>query len=127
MATEAKVKAKVLSTQYSLNNMQKSSISGKTADLLLSCLQMDKKKRIRAEDICRHPAFDGCKNKIDTMVKEVMKSTTISESKLRLQTAKGKLLNFLMKFSFIFDLAAYLRKKDAYNLATLYLLKYNCG
>lgn len=38
---------------------------------------------------------------------------------------KGELSNHIMKYQFLFDLATFLAQYDRYNIASLYILKYN--
>jgi hypothetical protein len=54
----------------------------------------------------------------------VSKINRLYESKLRKQTAKGKLVSKIMSYNFIYELGMYLGKKHNMNLATLYLFKY---
>lgn len=42
-------------------------------------------------------------------------------------TVKGQLINRIMLFNFLFDLAGYLTSRDRYNVTSLYMIKYNLG
>ena len=57
-------------------------------------------------------------------VKEI---NAMEESKLTKNTAKGELSNLIMKYQFLYDLAIVLTQLDRFNIASLYILKYNLG
>ena len=57
-------------------------------------------------------------------VKEI---NALEESKLTKNTAKGELSNLIMKYQFLYDLAIVLTQLDRFNIASLYILKYNLG
>ena len=57
-------------------------------------------------------------------VKEI---NAMEESKLTKNTAKGELSNLIMKYQFLYDLAIVLTQIDRFNIASLYILKYNLG
>ena len=59
--TENKVKNRVLNQRYNLTQKHMSAISPQVANLLTGCLEFDKRKRIRAENLAEHPAFNGVK------------------------------------------------------------------
>jgi serine/threonine protein kinase len=101
-----------------------SAINGATANLLMGCLEFDKNKRIRAETIADHPAFNIVREKISRLMREVERTSQLSESQLRRRTPKGQYYSYIMSFNFISEVAIYLGKKNNSNLASLYLLKY---
>ena len=71
--SESKVKAKVLNTRYTLSLQQKSMVSPLTVQFLTDCLQFDKTKRLKAQDIATHPVFNSVKEKIQKMMIQVGK------------------------------------------------------
>ena len=71
--SESKVKAKVLNTRYTLSQQQKSMVSPLTVQFLTDCLQFDKTKRLKAQDIATHPVFNTVKEKVQKMMIQVGK------------------------------------------------------
>lgn len=101
-----------------------SAISPVVANLLTGCLEFDKHKRLRADNLAEHPAFNGVREKVNKLMLDVEKNAHVFESQLRKRTAKGQHYSYIMSYNFIYDVAIYLGKKNNSNLATLYLLKY---
>ena len=122
--SENKVKAKVLNTRYSLSQQQKSMISPLTVQFLIDCLQFEKSKRLKAENIATHPVFASVKEKIEKMMVQVGKINEMTESVLRKETVKGQYISYIMSFHFIQEVGLFLARKQNNNLATLYLIKY---
>lgn len=122
--TEAKVKKRVLDTRYNLTPQQRSKISPATADLLARCLEFEKAKRIKSEELVNHMAFQGVKERVEALVREVKRRNELTESHLRKETAKGKFMSRVMSFNFVNEVGLYLAKKSNFNLASLYLFKF---
>lgn len=80
-----------------------------------------------ANKISEHPVFDRVRPEIAEMVADVKLKSSQFESELVKNTVKGKMMNEIVKYSFLRDLAIILSKYDPYNLATLYIFKYNLG
>lgn len=114
----------MLETRYTLTPQNRAKISNATADLLVRCLEFDKNKRIRSEDLALHPAFAGVKDKVEVLIREVTHKNELTESQLRKETAKGKYMSKIMSYNFINEVGLYLAKKSNFNLASLYLFKY---
>ena len=123
-STENKVKNRVLNQRYNLTQKHMSAISPMVANLLTGCLEFDKNKRLRADNLAEHPAFNHVKEKINKLMGNIEKNSHVIESQLRKRTAKGQHYSHIMSYNFIYDVAVYLGKKKNSNLATLYLLKY---
>jgi serine/threonine protein kinase len=68
-STENKVKNRVLGQRYQLTPKHLSVISGNTASLLMGCLEFDKRKRIRAETIAEHPAFNPVRDRVSKLMR----------------------------------------------------------
>jgi hypothetical protein len=49
----------------------------------------------------------------------------MSDSKLKINGPKGRMMNFLTSFNFIFYVSKKLMQLNPYNLASLYLFKFN--
>lgn len=58
------------------------------------------------------------------LMQSVLKSSEISESSGK-TTPKGRMINFITSFNFIFDVASKLATLNPYNLSTLYLHKFS--
>lgn len=123
--SESQIKKRVLSERYQLKGHHKDLISKDMADFLSKCLEFNKKDRIKATEISKHPVFNKVKPKVEMLMESVLKSSGLDNSKIKSQGSKGRMLNFITSFNFIFDLAAKLSAVNPYNLATLYLHKFN--
>jgi len=122
--TENKVKNRVLNQRYNLTQKHMSAISPIVANLLTGCLEFDKTKRLRADNLAEHPAFNNVREKIVELMKKIDNNNNVLESQLRKRTAKGQHYSFIMSYNFIYDIAVGLGQKKNSNLATLYLLKH---
>lgn len=81
--TENKVKKRVLETRYTLTPKHRAQISPATAEFLLGCLEFDKNKRLKAESLALHPVFNGVKERVELMIREITNKNELSESYLR--------------------------------------------
>lgn len=122
--TENKVKQRVLNSKYQLTEKHMKAISPVTANFLNGCLEFDKNKRLQAQTLAEHPAFNYVREKTIMIMREVEKANHLTESQLRKRTAKGQYLSYIMSYNFIYELAMSLGKRNKNNLATLYLLKH---
>lgn len=59
------------------------------------------------------------------LMQSVLKTSDISESSAKTNTPKGRMINYITSFNFIFDVASKLASSSPYNLTTLYLHKFN--
>lgn len=48
-----------------------SAISGSTASLLSGCLEFDKNKRLSAQNLADHPAFNTVRDRVSKLIREV--------------------------------------------------------
>lgn len=81
--TENKVKKRVLESRYILTPKHRAQISPATADFLLGCLDFDKNKRLKCESLALHPVFDGVKERVELLIREITHKNELSESYLR--------------------------------------------
>ena len=125
--TEPLVKSKVLKEPYALKSAESSVISKDMANFLTSCLQMDKHKRLPATKIASHPVFDKVRSKIEVITEEIVANNIKFEAQLMKNSAKGALINKIMSYNFLFDLAGYFAKRERYNPTALLMIKYNVG
>ena len=88
--TENKVKNRVLNQRYNLTQKHMSAISPIVANLLTGCLEFDKTKRLRADNLAEHPAFNNVREKIVELMKKIDNNNNVLESQLRKRTAKGQ-------------------------------------
>lgn len=58
-------------------------------------------------------------------MQSILKTSDISESSAKSTTPKGRMINFITSFNFIFDVASKLATLNPFNLAILYLHKFN--
>lgn len=124
-ASEAQIKKRVLSEEYKLKPSQLSQISKDMADFLIQCLKFKKKDRIKATELSKHPVFNNIRPKVEMMMQSILKTSDISESSGKDSSPKGRMINFITSFNFIFDVASKLATWNPFNLATLYLHKFN--
>jgi hypothetical protein len=58
-------------------------------------------------------------------MQSVLKTSDICESSGKSSSPKNRMINFITSFNFIFDFASKLAFSNPFNLATLYLHKFN--
>lgn len=126
-ASEAQIKKKVLNENYQLKDHHLKKISKPMADFLTKCLKMNKKDRIPANQISQHPVFDSVRQSIDNMISEVRLSSSILESQLMRNSAKGMISSEILKYNFLIEFGTQLANMDNYNLASLYIYKHALG
>ncbi len=95
------------------------------ADFLTKCLKFNKKDRIKATEISMHPVFNKVRPKVEMLMQSVLKTSDIYESTGKNTGPKGRMINYITSFNFIFDFASKLASVNPYNLSTLYLHKFN--
>jgi serine/threonine protein kinase len=81
--TENKVKKRVLESRYTLTPKHRAAISPLTAEFLLGCLEFDKNKRIRSDNIAQHPVFNSVKERVELLIRDVTQKNELTESQLR--------------------------------------------
>lgn len=59
------------------------------------------------------------------LMQSVLKTSDIMESSGKNNGPKGRMINYITSYNFIFDYASKLAATNPYNLATLYLHKFN--
>jgi hypothetical protein len=62
-------------------------------NFLINCLQFNKKDRLEATKISQHAVFNPIRQKINTMIANVLKYQNMFESNLIQSTLKGKIMN----------------------------------
>jgi serine/threonine protein kinase len=123
--SESLIKKRVLGEEYKLKNHHKDLVSDGMADFLTKCLKFNKKDRLKAQELSRHPVFDKVRAKVEMIMQSVIKTSDIEESGLKKAGPKGRLINFITSFNFIFDFAGKLSSQNPYLIAILYLHKFN--
>ena len=101
-------------------------ISSEMADFLTQCLKFKKKDRIKATEISKHSVFNKIRPKVEMIMQSVMKIPDLTQkSGNSKESPKSRMINFITSFNFIFDFASKISVTHPFNLATLYLFKFN--
>jgi serine/threonine protein kinase len=113
-----------MSEEYKLSQTHLQKISKEMAHFLRGCLQADKNKRLTATSLSQHPVFNPVRSHVDSMMKEVVLISQLSEVELLKKTVKVQLTNEITKYSFLRELAEDFESKKANNCTSMYMLKH---